>query len=764
MPQVREYLRSRASLLAGGAYLLVAIMCTRVPLFNYLGFESSFATALTGSFVAGFLAIHFLRPAYRESDPATRPFLTTRLSWTVVLVQLVLLMIPLAALTGNALFVPNCDYAEGLAFYVLLPGVTVVFATGLAVFCTVHYRHPRLAFTGYAIASFIYALLLGYFTPAIFSYNFFYGYFPGLSYDELLSLGWPLVIFRGCTIAVAFVLVWWADIIAQRTTPDSGTARKGVTLLKALSTRSLPVTILLALCFAVLYYFRCPLGWESSRSFVQRTLGGSVETKNFTIYYDSTSTTPEDLRFLVLEHEFRLHQVLDAFALPHTAHVFSYVYPSTAVKRRLVGAGETEIAKPWSSEVHITRSNVEDVLKHELVHVVAAPFGVPVLKASFSPGLTEGIAVAVEGVWGYRTLEQYAAAIRSADIAPSIRDIMAPTGFLTGSSAVSYELAGAFCRYLVDRYGMRPLVQVYGSGDYEKAYQVPLDTLIAGWQRRLDSVAVAESDRASVDVLFRRPAIFGKVCARVHARRLRDARRLLQERRNDEAQARYSQLYAEGGSYEALSGLLTAHFRGGEYPAVTRLYDSVTASDPVPRRYLPLAVLAGDALWASGNTARAESLYACVQKACISPAMTEAAFIRLWALSDSAIVGRFSRYFTAEMSDTARVVWLGAPANAVPDGIRQYLRGRLLLRMRAYGGAAYTLQEAGCIARDSTIEAMRQIAIADALWRAGRIQDARAWYWTSLNFDARPYAREVINDRLARCDWLAGVQDRMRNQ
>jgi len=328
------------------------------------------------------------------------------------------------------------------------------------------------------------------------------------------------------------------------------------------------------------------------------------------------------------------------------------------------------------------------------------------------------------------------------------------------SSSVSYELAGAFCRFLIDRYGMRPLVQVYRTGDYEDAYNAPLDSLIAQWQRSLDSIAVTPSDRASVDALFRRPPIFRKVCARVHARRLRDARQLVQERRYDDALARYAMLYAEGGSTEALSGLLTVQFRRGEYNTVVLLYDSVTTHDPLPRRYLGLGLMVGDALWASGNTRRAESLYTSIRIANISPGMTEAAVVRLWALSDTAASSRLSRYFTADMSDTVRVGWLGAAKNGVPYRLREYMRGRLMFRMHWYGAAARLLQEAGCISGDSTVEALRQIAIGDALFRAGKVQDARVWYWTSLNFDSQPYAVASVNDRLARCDWMAALQAR----
>jgi hypothetical protein len=363
--------------------------------------------------------------------------------------------------------------------------------------------------------------------------------------------------------------------------------------------------------------------------------------------------------------------------------------------------------------------------------------------------------VAVDGRWGYRTLTGYAAAIRAVGIAPPIRGLMSPAGFMTNSSVMSYVLAGAFNRHLIDRYGMRPLLQVYGSGDFESVYNVTLDSLIAGWQKAVDSVVVTDGDRKCVDVIFRRPPIFGKVCARVHARRLRAAQQVLQEHRYDEARDRYAGLYAEGGSYEALAGLLTAHFRLGDFGAVIRLYDSVVASDRVPDRYLGLGLRAGDALWASGNTPRAESLYTKIRAAEISPGYTEAAFTRLSALADSITRSQFTDYFITEMSDTARIGCLAMRTGDPGSQIARYMRGRLEMRLHRYNAAASVLREMGTVTRDSAMEAMRQVYIGDALLRSGRIQEAREWFWTSLNYDARPFAFEIVNDRLAQCDWLA---------
>jgi predicted negative regulator of RcsB-dependent stress response len=110
------------------------------------------------------------------------------------------------------------------------------------------------------------------------------------------------------------------------------------------------------------------------------------------------------------------------------------------------------------------------------------------------------------------------------------------------------------------------------------------------------------------------------------------------------------------------------------------------------------------------------------------------------------------------MTDTIRVGWLGRMPGVATNPMAQYVRGKLLLRLRWYNPAAYLLQQTGTLTRDSTVEALREISIGDALWRSGRIQEARGWYWTSLNYDARPSAREAVFDRIARCDWRAALQ------
>ncbi len=745
--------RTRQNIIAAVVYAAVAALCTRIPLLDHPGFEFSFFLALTATVVAGFLTIARIRPSYR-SLPGHGPFSPIVFWWHALRVNLFLLLIPLGIIVLNGVRVPLCNVGEGLAFFLLIPVVTVVFSVTLGLFCVVHYRRSRVMFTLLFGLTIVYVIGLGYFTPPIDSYNFFYGYFPGLSYDELLPLDGTLALFRLLTLGAAGLLLWWSVLLSEHTQPTDGAIRKGVTLLRVLLRRHPAVAAALLVAGGLLYSFRCELGWEATGAYVRATLGGEYETEHFSIVYDSSVTRTEDIVRIAAEHEFRLSQVLDAFALTKVGRIRSYVYPSARVKRRLIGAGETELAKPWSREIHLTAQSVDEVLKHELVHVVAAPFGVPLVGASLSTGLVEGLAVAVEGSWGYRTPAQYASALRKAGIAPDIQDLMSLTGFAAHSSTVSYLFAGAFTGFLIERYGMRPVMQVYGSGDYTSAFGSPLPALIGAWERSLDSVAVGEQERAAVDVYFRRPPIFGRTCPREYARRISRAREEMAGHRYEEAREQYDGLYNAYGGYDALAGLLVSTLRSRHPDRVVAHYDSLLTHDPIPRRYLPLALTAGDAAWVLGDYSRARLLFQSLRDADIAPSLTEAAAMRIWALTDGDATQPFAQYFQADVPDTVRALMLRQAIDGPGDALARYLLGRVFFRLGRYPQSAYMLQQAGAIDRDTLLEARRCVAIGDALERAGAYQQARRWYWVSLNADARPHARRVVDDRIARCDFL----------
>lgn len=743
---------------AGLLYALLTAVCLRFPLLNGLGYESSFVFASAGSLVAGFLAIGRVRAAIAapENPAHGRAGTALRALRRSTIESLLLLLIPLVSLSANALFVRNCSLLEGLGFFLLLPAVSVLFGSALGFFCAAHYRHPRAFFIFIAGVFLGYSLALGYFTPAIYSFNFLYGYFPGLSYDEELPLTGTLVMFRFVTLAVGAGFAAMGGIILADSMPGDGTVAKGLRLLEGLVAPGRRVITACALVgLAMIWFFRCELGFESTAGFVQKALGGAYRTEHFVIYYDPSSINGGEIRRIGTEHEFRLHQVLIAFALPHTVAFESYVYPSRESKKRLIGAGATEITKPWSGQIHMSQQSLDGSLKHELVHAVAAPFGIPIVRASLSTGLVEGLAMAVENEWGNRTLHEYAAAMREFGVAPDIRAMMTLWGFVKQQSSVSYVLTGSFCRFLIERYGIRRLTSVYRSGDYAGVYGRSLDHLVLEWQAFLSRVPLDTVDEDGVDAIFRRPPIFAKICPRVLARRTSTARKAFVRREYAVAESLYARAYADGHDYDALAGWLASALRRGNHGVLVTAMDSLVMPDDRPARYLGLFIGMGDACLATGDTDRALALYDRVYHADISEGHTEAASLRILAMDASGIAPGVFAYFRGDLTDSARLALsdtlLRLAGGASP--LLVYMRGRARERVGDDAGAAADLDSVSFASDDSDLDALRLRALGRALYRLGRFDDARVAFWNSLNRVDTDVARERVDTWLDRCEW-----------
>jgi len=723
--------------IGGIAYLLVAAACTQIPLLHTLGYEFALVIALVAAAVATLTTTTVVRRADPGGTvpPEDRLEAVLRAFRRPVLWNLALLLVPLCVTTLNMIVIPPCDWLEGLGFYLLIPGVTVLVSAALGLFCAIHYRYPRLMAALLIAASVGYALALGYFTPAIFSYNPFYGFFPGVTYDETIALTGTLVVSRLLTLALAGILVWLAMLMLLHLPPGEPGWKTGVRLLEVMVRPAYRwITVGIMLGIGLTYAFRCEIGLECTGSFIRAQLGGEHRTANFTIYYPDAAISAAEIARVGEEHEFALASVCQAFALPRTSPVASYLYPNEETKRRLMGAGATEIAKPWSREIHLSMQSMDAVLRHEIVHVVAGDFGVPVIRASFSTGLVEGLAVAIDWEWGNRTPHQYAAALRAAGLAPDITKLMTIWGFASQSSSVSYVLAGSLTRYLMDRHGARKLVQVYRHNDYQREYGRSLDELVVDWQRFLDSVDPGPQPQKNVDALFRRPPIFARVCPHLVGRWNQEARQAFVARDYERSLALYEQALNRSGSSTSLGGALAVRYRLGQHEVVALTVDSLLESTGHPGMYLPLALLAADAHWALGHKDSALAMLDLILKADWSESHTEAARIRRAILTDpGAPQAELKRFVLSNAPDSVRLAILDSlPAPVCEHPMVVFLRSRALYRAGDYPTALNAVMSVSFSPRDP-LEGMRLQLQGKLLLLTGQPAKAKVAFWSSLN-------------------------------
>src|SRR5699024_7554185 len=130
--------------------------------------------------------------------------------------------------------------------------------------------------------------------------------------------------------------------------------------------------------------------------------GASKSTTHFNSYYDEASISEKEIGLIAREHEFYLRRVTDRLELelPASNHkIASYLYAHPWQNKKPAGAKSTSYVPLWLSQdqLHIARQQLSSSLKHELVHSVAKRFGNRLFNGSWSIGLIEGLAVAIDG-------------------------------------------------------------------------------------------------------------------------------------------------------------------------------------------------------------------------------------------------------------------------------------------------------------------------------------------------------------------------------
>src|SRR5579862_4655262 len=350
-------------------FLVLAVILSRLPLFNYLGYEFSTAIALAIPWFAGFATISELRKTFtsRSGIPDTHSFFAAL--WKAIARMKWLVFLPFIVISLNIFLVKNCSYGEGVLFYLLIPCVTLIYSCTLAAFCFVFTRKSASLYIFFNFIVLAYPLYLGWRTPAIYSYNFIYGFFPGFSYDTVLEISSQLVYFRLLTLVLSTAFVLLSSLLIDRRKSGSPSSHRTALALALFGC---------IFVLAIAWMFRVRMGFETSVNAIDAALSEEYDTEYFRIHYAPGEFSPEEIKWAAAEHEFRLLQVESALHTEFEHTIDSYIYPDADTKRKFIGTGNTNIAKPWRREIHLNKDAWEQTLRHELVHVVAGEFGIPI--------------------------------------------------------------------------------------------------------------------------------------------------------------------------------------------------------------------------------------------------------------------------------------------------------------------------------------------------------------------------------------------------
>jgi hypothetical protein len=609
----------------GVLYYTVVSLCIILfasPLFRVIGFEYATIISLASS-------IHLLFfVAEKAAASPKRKFAQTLQN--IYQPAVIFTLVPFCIGIINGLIISQCDLLLGTLMYfqVVIPTAIIAVLFGIH-FGWMNERplHRRLWVSAFWMVTFIISLLPGYFNPQIFTYGWQYGFFPGFIWDpaiELQSAYWW---------SRLFVVLLALSILIE----DNKFIKVGATTwrekVKTRLSNFWSIGIFNGIIAFIYLVLLSPTDIIQSHDRVNKELRKYILVENGVfIHFTDSTFTPDEKTILQYRCSMYCDSVYSFYGIKEKRLIDLYIYSSEEEMKKYVGTANASIAKPWLNELHIAKENLGS-LKHELVHTVLAPYGSFPFDISWSTGLTEGAAVAVEENYdGIRNCDEYSARILQLGLAKGIKDIMSFSGFAAEASSKSYTLAGSFSKYLIKTYGSGKFLNLYGSREYDKVYGKSIDVLEREWISSLKPLQTSMDryDSLRVRFYFDRTSIINEPCLRRIGRMMKQADEYFADSIYQEADALYSEVLQESDRLDAIHGRVLSHLRMNNPKAALAILDTTSAAKS-GRNSTALHNLRGDCIFlATGDTVKAKAEWAEAMKLELSDKSVTSAFIRYY--------------------------------------------------------------------------------------------------------------------------------------
>lgn len=389
-------------------------------------------------------------------------------------------------------------------------------------------------------------------SPMVFAYDPFAGYFSGTLYDTVIDAGglWTYRAGSAATLAAAVVLAmhlarrpdgklaWqWSSLgglagaggrrapLAEADTAGGAPAAISSSPQKqGVSGRPWGVALFgvgCALASVAHIAKGTDLGHYQTAASIAEALGGLTSGKRCTVLHPRGMGAEEVARF-VRDCDAHVGQVEAWFEAKGPARITVYLFADVHQKASLMGASDTQIAKPWRGEVYVQQASYpHPVLGHELAHVIAGSFargpfktGGDVLGLLPNPGLIEGVAVAASPREGDLSPAEWAKAMKDLGILPKLHDLFG-LAFLGASSGVAYTVSGAFVGFVKETYGAAAVRDWYGGKALPDVTGASWADLEARFLAALDALPLTDAARAQAKARFDRPGLFARRCPHV---------------------------------------------------------------------------------------------------------------------------------------------------------------------------------------------------------------------------------------------------------
>jgi hypothetical protein len=608
---------------------LFTFVLISLPLTNTLGYEFSAINGIFLFYIGGLISIYYQK---RLSERNFVSFIIDH--YRIILASI---LIPFIVGFISSRFNSHCPVKEGIFFFIVITIPAIFFGIILGRFCSIIFKKvPALFFTFIFVVLLILPLLEFIFNPQIYFYNPVFGFLPGTIYDEDLSVDRILVGYRIFNIAL-FVLINYLSAVVNG---------------KKLFVKSACVIVIL-LASVLFSCLKPVLHFSTDKARLKKNLPVAITTDHVNILTPVLKDL--DLNYVALVHEYSLEQIENQLNAKFPNKIDSFIYESRDQKRILFGAGNADVAKPWSNQVYLNLDDFERTVKHEMAHNVGGMFtntyfNVP---SNFSPALIEGFATAIDNNYDDYPVHYMAKIARLAGYNFPIANLFSGMNFFTKASAVAYIFAGSFIKYLEDTYGAEKLKLVYKDGAFSKVYGLELDDLVKKYDEFLDNYPV-NFNKSKAQLYFGGTTIFKKYCPRMAAAEVKRAWEKYYSNNIDAAFEAFERVFSYSGSYPSLYGMFNCLSKKKEFEkGIKLILDQINNFKKSPN-YFTIELWYGDFLVLNNKVNEARALYDSViaQNAHID-LMTEAKLRKLF-LNNNA--DSLKKYLQASRKDRVQML------------------------------------------------------------------------------------------------------------
>ncbi len=559
---------------------VISIISLQFPLLNLLGFEYSVVTAVFLSFISGFCTPLYLERGFQFSN--------------VLKIQIAFFIIPLILGYLNSFLVKNCSMLDGLVFYFVFVGVSIIFGIAVGVLSyTMSKKYALLFFSVLWILIFCWSLVVYYVNPQLFLYNPIYGFFPGFVFDENITLSRTILIYRASIFIISILIIFTCfQKIKER--------------IKI--ARSLFILSLLNIIAMII--FADDLGFSTSLSKLEAKFIKHETNPKFELNFESDSVTNVEKQIFQLTAEYHFNSLGEFFRIQPKKKIKIFLFETDKSKKEFLGTASADFTKPWQYVIFITKENFNDVIKHELAHIFCGEYSKNIFHVAhnFNLGLIEGAAMAAEWEWNDREPHFYAANIYK------FIGGFDPTLFFQGfnfafrPSTMSYIISGSFIRFIFDEFGIKKFPQLYATGNFKNTYGLTLEEIAQKYVEFIKTIQTNHADSLSTLYYFNRQSMFEKECLRAITKETKKSISLLTSKKYEEAEDYFLKLWKKVKSPSIAYGILYSKLYQKKYSECIDYFESEIVKNSFDVSLISSYLISSYAYALKGQVEEADSL------------------------------------------------------------------------------------------------------------------------------------------------------------